>query len=77
MRKYLLVVMLALMIGSCTVGPDYKRPAIDIPAAWRVSDKEAGDLAQTAWWEQFNDPILTNLITVALQENKDLLIAAA
>ncbi|HBZ54073.1 MAG TPA: RND transporter, partial [Syntrophobacteraceae bacterium] len=77
MRKYLLVVMLALMIGSCTVGPDYKRPAIDIPAAWRVSDKEAVDLAQTAWWEQFNDPILTNLITVALQENKDLLIAAA
>lgn len=77
MRNCILVIMLAVLTGSCTVGPDYKRPAVDMPAGWRLSEKEANDLAQTAWWEQFNDPILTNLITVALRENKDLLIAAA
>ena len=77
MRNRILVIVLALLTASCTVGPDYKRPAVDVPTAWRLSEKEAKDLAQTAWWEQFNDPILNNLITVALRENKDLMIAAA
>lgn len=77
MRNVILVIMLALLAASCTVGPDYKRPAVDVPTGWRLSEKEAKDLAQTAWWAQFNDPILNNLITTALRENKDLMIAAA
>jgi multidrug efflux system outer membrane protein len=77
MRNVILVIMLALLTASCTVGPDYKRPAVDVPTGWRLSEKEAKDLAQTAWWAQFNDPILNNLITTALRENKDLMIAAA
>ena len=59
------------------VGPDYKRPAVDIPQGWRFEDKEAKDLANTAWWEQFSDPVLNDLIRIALQENKDLKIAVA
>jgi multidrug efflux system outer membrane protein len=59
------------------VGPDYKRPSIDTPANWRFEDKEARDLANTAWWEQFNDPVLNGLVATALKENKDLLIATA
>ncbi len=77
MRNVILVIMLALLAASCTVGPDYKRPAVDVPAGWRLTEKEAKDLAQTAWWAQFNDPILNNLITTTLRENKDLMIAAA
>ena len=34
-------------------------------------------VANTAWWEQFDDPVLNELIQIALQENKDLKIAAA
>jgi len=60
-----------------TVGPDYKRPIIDTPVSWRFEEKEARDLANTAWWEQFNDPALNELVTTALQENKDLRIATA
>jgi outer membrane protein, multidrug efflux system len=59
------------------VGPDYKRPAVDVPQTWRFEDKEAKNLANTVWWEQFNDPVLNELIGIALQENKDLKIAAA
>jgi multidrug efflux system outer membrane protein len=77
MHKYILVIMLALLTASCTVGPDYKRPAVDVPTGWRLSENEAKELAQTTWWEQFNDPILNNLIATALRENKDLMIAAA
>jgi len=77
MRNLILVTILTLLSSSCTLGPDYRRPAVDVPADWRLSEKEAKDMAQTAWWEQFNDPVLNNLIALALQENKDLMIAAA
>ena len=35
------------------------------------------DTANTAWWEQFNDPVLNNLISLSLRENYDLSIATA
>ena len=70
-------VILALLTGCMTVGPDYKRPAIDTPSAWRFEEKEVRDLANTAWWQQFKDPVLDRLVSHALQENKDLLIATA
>lgn len=69
--------VLALSISGCMMGPDYSRPAVDTPAAWRLSDQSAKDLANTAWWEQFNDPVLNDLVQIALRENKDLLIASA
>jgi multidrug efflux system outer membrane protein len=59
------------------VGPDYERPATDAPAAYRYADKEANDLSNTRWWEQFKDPVLNELIRSALAENKDIKIAAA
>lgn len=69
--------MLALSSSGCMIGPDYFRPDIDTPAAWRLSEQGARDLANTTWWEQFNDPVLNELIATALRENKDLLIASA
>ena len=69
--------ILALLTGCMTVGPDYKRPVIDTPAAWRIEEREVRDLANTAWWQQFNDPVLNGLVGTALEQNKDLLIATA
>jgi len=70
-------ILLALLTGCVTVGPDYQRPAVDTPAIWRFEAKEAQDLADMDWWEQFKDPALNRLMRTALNENKDLLIAAA
>ncbi|MFO1413912.1 MAG: efflux transporter outer membrane subunit [Burkholderiales bacterium] len=67
----------ALLAAACTVGPDYARPAIDTPAAWRIDYPKAADVANTAWWEQFRDPMLDDLIATALRENRDIRIAAA
>jgi multidrug efflux system outer membrane protein len=50
---------------------------IDTPEAFRFEDKAAKDLANTEWWEQIKDPVLTDLIKTALAENKDVKIAAA
>ncbi|HYA43158.1 MAG TPA: efflux transporter outer membrane subunit [Syntrophobacteraceae bacterium] len=76
MKKAIILLVVALLAG-CAVGPDYKRPAIDIPQNWRFEDKEAKDVANTAWWQQFNDPVLNELIQIALRENKDLKVAVA
>jgi multidrug efflux system outer membrane protein len=76
-KRVLLCILLLTLTGCMTVGPDYKRPAVDTPAAWRFEEKEVRDLANTAWWQQFKDPVLDRLVSQALQENKDLLIATA
>jgi multidrug efflux system outer membrane protein len=75
--RALVVGALALSQAGCLLGPDYRRPAVDTPAAWRVDEKVATQVANTAWWEQFDDPVLNELIRSALQENKDVKIAAA
>lgn len=77
MRKIFMVTLLATLVSGCMIGPDYFRPLVDTPEAWRVTDKDAKDLANTAWWEQFNDPVLNELVSTALSENKNLLIASA
>ena len=71
----LLIVMFAL--GGCMLGPNYKRPAVDAPKAFRFEENAASALANTVWWEQFKDPVLDDLIKTALAENKDVKIAAA
>jgi multidrug efflux system outer membrane protein len=76
MRNAIILLAVVLLTG-CAVGPDYKRPAVDIPQSFRFEDNEAKNLANTAWWQQFDDPVLNELIQIALQENKDLKIAAA
>jgi len=65
------------LLAGCAVGPDYKRPVVDAPQAFRFQAGEAHEAANTAWWEQFHDPVLNDLIGEALRENKDVKIAAA
>ncbi|NML30545.1 efflux transporter outer membrane subunit [Paraburkholderia antibiotica] len=69
----------ALLLGlsGCLLGPNYVRPAVDVPATYRFAQGEAADIANTAWWGQFQDPVLDQLIATALQENRDVKIAAA
>jgi multidrug efflux system outer membrane protein len=76
MRRFLLIASLALLAG-CAAGPDYRRPVVDLPDAFRYSEKEARDIANIAWWTQFRDPVLDNLVLDALAGNKDLKIAAS
>lgn len=76
MRRLIVVAFLGLMAG-CAVGPDYRRPAADLPESFRYSDAGARDIADAAWWRQFGDPVLDGLIDNALAGNKDLQIAAA
>ncbi len=66
----------ALVVGGCRLGPDYQRPAVPVPDKWReVETKEQESLANTPWWELFQDPVLVQLIHTSLADNQDLKIA--
>ena len=77
MRKISLILAIGIALGGCSLAPTYQRPEVPIPAQWQVNIQTANDLANTTWWNQFRDPVLDNLIQTALQENKDVQIAAA
>ena len=70
----------ALVIGGCTLGPDYRRPPVSAPASFRGAPDAAAaaeTLADIEWWRLFRDETLQALIRTALRENYDLQIAAA
>jgi multidrug efflux system outer membrane protein len=73
-----LVSIAAIVVASCTLGRDYKRPAIETPATYRSAPAQPGpaSLADLQWFELFHDETLTQLVKTALQENFELRIAA-
>ena len=66
----------ALTLTGCVLGPDYARPPVPVHEAWRdIPSSTAESLANTPWWDMFQDPVLQDLIRAALTENRDLKIA--
>jgi multidrug efflux system outer membrane protein len=77
MKTRFITALLAAGLAGCTVGPNYVRPSVQAPPAWRVDYAKAADVANTAWWKQFGDPVLDDLVDTALRNNRNLLVAAA
>src|SRR5271170_7984361 len=79
--RTLLIVLAAAALAGCTVGPDYKRPAVAVPASFRAPEPipatQATSLASLKWFEVFKDDKLQELIRTALQQNFDLRDAVA
>jgi len=67
----------ALLLGGCVVGPDYRRPEVQAPAAYQYPAGQDAALADTEWWKAFCDPVLDGLITEALANNRNIKVAAA
>jgi NodT family efflux transporter outer membrane factor (OMF) lipoprotein len=69
---------LAVLGAGCTVGPNYQRPDLPVPAGWNEAqpsgiDTRSGEL--TRWWTVFNDPLLNSLVERAVKSNLDLRLA--
>ncbi|MGF6288486.1 MULTISPECIES: efflux transporter outer membrane subunit [Paraburkholderia] len=73
----LLACVMLLALSGCLLGPNYQRPAVEVPATYRFAQGEAAGIANAVWWEQFQDPVLDQLIATALQDNRDVKVAAA
>ena len=78
MNNFFRLVMVLFLFGNiagCMIGPDYEPPPTENPPSWRIDLQTAEDLSNTQWWQQFEDPVLNDLIIEALKENKDLMKA--
>ncbi len=76
--------MLLLIASACTVGPNYKRPAVATPDQfYNAAPVNAGAAAETTslgdekWFTVFGDPELQTLIRTALEKSFDVRIAAS
>jgi outer membrane protein, multidrug efflux system len=65
------------LLHGCLLGPNYERPKVEVPQSFRFEYANAADVVNTAWWEQFQDPVLNELIKTALENNLDVKVAAA
>ncbi len=72
----------AVVLGGCTVGPNYNRPAAAVPAKWDVAEpwRESAPkdgVAKGEWWSVFHDDELNALERNALAENQTIKISIA
>jgi outer membrane protein, multidrug efflux system len=74
--------LVMLLLSGCAVGPNYKRPSVNVPDTYRgavppeAQQPAAESLGDQKWWEVFQDKQLQDLIHTALQQNYDVRIAA-
>jgi len=77
-----LLAMAVLQFSGCTVGPNYKRPAAEVPPVykevgnWKPAEPNDQNLA-TNWWEIFQDPQLNALEAQVNVSNQNLKAAEA
>ena len=80
-HRAIAILIAAGCITGCTLGPNYRRPAVQIPQNFRAPTPlpapQAESFADLKWWEVFKDPDLQELVKTAIQQNYDLRDAVA
>src|SRR3989442_7429736 len=76
-RRLATVLVVVGLLSGCTVGPDYRRPEVIVPADWRNAPEQRDSLGDLGWWGIFQDPALYELIATAVVANRDLQVAVA
>jgi len=87
-----ILIFFTLLWSACAVGPNYRRPTIDVPVTYHddatespaasgqsqagLAQQTAASLGDEKWWDVFQDEELRNLIRTALKNNYDVRIAA-
>lgn len=89
LRSIFLPSLLAVSLAGCAVGPDYQRPSVDLPGAFKEASlspeaaqhwkaaQPSDALERGEWWAVFNDADLDALQEQAMAANQDLKAAAA
>ncbi|TMG95864.1 MAG: efflux transporter outer membrane subunit, partial [Betaproteobacteria bacterium] len=77
LRRFLPTI--TVLLAACAVGPQYSRPALDVPEVFRDETGARGtaSLADLSWWDIYRDPTLRELLKTAVEQNRDIKIAAA
>jgi multidrug efflux system outer membrane protein len=81
LAPFMFAMLVSGLVAGCKVGPNYHRPIVQPPTAYRdLSENqqvqaEAASYADLSWWQVFQDPQLQELIRTALKQNYDLQLA--
>lgn len=73
---FLSLILTAFLFHGCkSVGPDFVPPEVQSPEKFRYATQDAQAVKDLKWWELFDDPVLSQLVRIGLDNNKDLKIA--
>ncbi|MGH8766261.1 MAG: efflux transporter outer membrane subunit [Burkholderiales bacterium] len=76
MNRAIALALIPLLASCALIKPDYVRPPVELPEAWKQSAQNpARD--NGSWWRVYSDPALEKLIEEALAHNTDLVAAVA
>lgn len=89
MKKILLILLVAILSHSCKIGKNYQGTELNQPNSYSQADTmqvveyesvntDSLELSTSdiLWWRMYDDPILDSLVRMALENNRDALIAA-
>jgi NodT family efflux transporter outer membrane factor (OMF) lipoprotein len=85
MKKRLLIILLPALLGACSIkriGPDYRAPAVPLPAQFKEADgwkvaQPADASPRESWWHVFNDPLLDELTPRVAVSNQNIAASVA
>ncbi len=77
MRGTIAITLAFALLTGCAIGPNYHRPVVNAPAVYRQPVKvteapDKGSLADVAFSQLFNDPVITDLVKTALRQSYDV-----
>lgn len=73
--RIFVVGLMMLGLAGCSFAPDYQRPQMELPQAWK--DPGKGEQLDEQWWKRFDDSTLNALVQEALIANRDIAAAVA
>ena len=79
LHSFAIALIAACALSACgvaTLGPNYQRPALDVPAALPGTGS-ATSVDWLVWWKGFQDPVLDALLAEAASQSQDLALASA
>ncbi len=78
-----LVLLPVMALSSCVVGPDFKKPEMDLPESfsekgvtWKRQDADSLPDPEK-WWKIYKDSTLNHLVEKALKQNQTIASASA
>lgn len=78
MKPAIVALAVASVLSACAIGPEYQRPAMELPDAYSVAaQKPAAVVTPANWWTLYNDEVLNRLVDESLKNNLDLKVAAS
>ena len=61
-----------IVLCGCTLGPDYKRPQLELPAQYPEPAPAEAQALAPQWWQLYSDKTLDGLIDTAQKANADV-----